>query len=147
MSAPTKGMVAGQPIKTGTLTKEYEDEHARIFGTERKPVRGRFVYSPEAGGMVEVGSDWTDTERRAQTATEGLTYDGVRATDGTDISSKRKRREWMKENNLADTDDFKGTWAKAEQERAKYYTGQHDTRELRETVGRAAYEHRKGKKR
>ncbi len=140
MSAPRRGMVAGQPIKTGAQTEEFDQGFERIFGTERKPVRGKFVYDAEAGRMVEVGSDWTDRERRAQTATEGLTYDGVRALDGTDISSKRKRREWMKEKSLADADDFKGTWAKAEQERAKYYEGRHDKREIRETVGRARYE-------
>lgn len=140
MSAPKRGMVAGQPIKTGDLSKEYEEEFQRIFGADRKPTRGRFIFDAEQGCMVEVGADWTDTERRAQTPTEELTYGGIKATDGTDISSKRKRREWMKEKNLADADDFKGVWSKAEQERAKYYTGQHDKRELREAVGRARYE-------
>jgi hypothetical protein len=147
MSGPTKGMVAGKAITTGDLTREFEEGFERIFGKDRKPVRGRFVYDAEAGQMVEVGAEWTDTPRRAQTPTEELTYGGVRATDGTDISSKRKRREWMKQNNLADADDFKGTWEKAEKERAKYYQGTHDTREIRETVGRALYESRKARKR
>lgn len=148
MSGPTKGMVAGQPIQTGAQSKEFDEGYERIFGADRKPVRGRFVYDAEAGEMVEIGADWSDTPRRAQTATEELTYGGVKALDGTDISSKRKRREWMKQKNLADADDFKGTWESAAKERARYYQGTHDTREIRETVGRAMYEQRrKGRKR
>lgn len=39
-------------------------------------------------------------------------YDGLRATDGTDISSRAKHREYMKARNLTTVDDFKETWAK-----------------------------------
>lgn len=145
MSGPTRGMVAGQPITTGALSKEYDEGFDRIFG-ERKPARGRFIFDAEAGEMVQVGEDWTDTERRAQTPTEELTYGGVQATDGTDISSRKKHREWKKAKNLADADDFKGTWEKAAKERASYYEGRHDSRDIRETVGRAMYERKRGKR-
>ena len=49
-------------------------------------------------------------------------YDGVQATDGTDISSRKKHREYMKANGLATADDFKETWAKTQQERERFYT-------------------------
>jgi hypothetical protein len=44
-------------------------------------------------------------------------YDGLRASDGTDISTRTKHREYMKRNGLTIADDFKGEWAKAERER------------------------------
>jgi len=40
-------------------------------------------------------------------------YDGLRATDGTDISSRAKHREYMRRNNLTTIDDFTQTWANA----------------------------------
>lgn len=60
-----------------------------------------------------------------------------KAADGTIIDSKRKHREYMKRNNLATTDDFKGTWAKAAQERAKVFEGTHDRNARREAIARA----------
>ena len=61
-------------------------------------------------------------------------YDGLRAPDGTDISSRTKHREYMKANNLTVMDDFKGTWAKAQKEREAYRTGTHADPELRSIV-------------
>jgi hypothetical protein len=50
-------------------------------------------------------------------------YDGLRATDGTDISSRSKHREYMKINGLTTADDFKGTWSDAQKQRDDYYSG------------------------
>ena len=63
-------------------------------------------------------------------------YDGLRATDGTDIGSRKKRREYMHRNNLCDADDMKGEWAKAEKQREAMRTpdGQFDTQARREAV-------------
>ena len=113
-------------------------------------MRKRWLYTQGGEPLpepIEVSDDWRNTLPRAQTATEELIYGGVRATDGTDISSRTKRREWMKQNNLADADDFKGVWERAEKERAHYYQGTHDRRELRETVGRAMYAQRRRSRR
>lgn len=63
--------------------------------------------------------------------------EGVQATDGTDIGSRRKRRDYMRANNLCDADDFKGVWRAARKERESI--GQ-PNRERREQVGRALYE-------
>lgn len=49
-------------------------------------------------------------------------YDGMRATDGTDISTRSKHREYMKLNNVTTVDDFKDTWAKAREQRERLYT-------------------------
>lgn len=55
-------------------------------------------------------------------------YDGLRATDGADISSRSKHREYMRANNLTTADDYTQTWAKAEAERKQFFTGQDSSR-------------------
>ena len=37
-------------------------------------------------------------------------YEGMKAPDGTDISSRAKHREYMRANNLTTIDDFTETW-------------------------------------
>ena len=55
-------------------------------------------------------------------------YDGLRATDGTDISSRSKHRQYMRDNNLTTADDYTQTWAKAEAQRREFFAGQDKTR-------------------
>lgn len=50
-------------------------------------------------------------------------YDGLRATDGTDISSRAKHQAYMKANNLTTADDFTQTWRKGAEERAQVFAG------------------------
>jgi hypothetical protein len=51
-------------------------------------------------------------------------YDGLRAQDGSDISSRSKHREYMKRHGLTMADDYKETWAKAEKAREAYRRGE-----------------------
>jgi len=37
-------------------------------------------------------------------------YTDLRASDGTDISTRAKHREYMRRNNLTTVDDFRSTW-------------------------------------
>lgn len=135
MSAPTRGSVAGQAIQSQAQTREFDEGYERVFGKVRKPARGRTVYT--SGGEplpepIEVGDDWTDAERRAQTATEELTYGGARATDGTPINSRKKHREYLKRNGLTHASDFSPQYTenvKANQERET-------AREIRQIVDR-----------
>jgi len=46
-------------------------------------------------------------------------YDGMRAPDGSDISTRSKHRQYMKDHNVTLADDFKDTWAKAAKDRAE----------------------------
>lgn len=136
MSGPTKGMVAGQPIKTGAATKEFDEGYERIFGPDRKPVRGRWRYDAAQGKCVDIDAEWNDAEARAQTTTEGLVYGHERAPDGTDISGRAKHRDYMKRNGLAMVGDFTEHWAKAEKERARVLSGDADSKATKETIGR-----------
>jgi hypothetical protein len=108
MSGPTRGMVAGQAITTQAQSKEYDEGYERVFG-KGGGERGRFVWSEEAQSMVRVGSDWTDAETRAGRSEEEV-YGHDTTADGTDISSKRKRRDYMKATGLADFSDFSPEW-------------------------------------
>lgn len=104
--------------------------------------RRRFVYrlNSETGQVEshEVGTDYAPQDVRVPVATD-LYMSGVRATDGTDISSRAKRKEWMKRNDLVDVSDCTGMWAKAEKARAEVFQGRNDTSARREEVQRAIY--------
>lgn len=66
-------------------------------------------------------------------------YDGLRAPDGTDISTRSKHQAYMKANGLTTADDFTETWAKARQDREDYYSGRKGTitkADIRETIER-----------
>jgi hypothetical protein len=91
--------------------------------------RRRFVWSKEADALVEVSPDYEQPGRLNADGTlwNDRHYDGLKASDGTDISSRTKHREYMKANGLTTIDDFKGVWENAAKERADYYTGKKGT--------------------
>lgn len=66
-------------------------------------------------------------------------YDGMRAPDGTDISTRTKHREYMKSRGLTTADDFKETWKKAADEREKLRSGTFQDPELKRAVAEAFY--------
>lgn len=97
-------------------------------------------------GMVNVADLGADDEPSAAPPS-GTTLmadrwrEGSRATDGTDIGSRAKEREYMQRNGLAHAADFINHWEKAQQAKEAYITASGPTsRELKETIGRAAYE-------
>lgn len=88
--------------------------------------RRRYIQDPETLEMIEVTADYVPLSRDSAKNRGALWndrhYDGVKATDGTDISTRKKHREYMKANNLTTTDDFKETWATAQKKREEYFT-------------------------
>lgn len=105
-------------------------------------MRRRFVYRPNPEGgvdCIEVTPDYQSTAERMPVFTDRH-LEGQRASDGTDIGSRGKRKEWMQRNGLADAADFTETWARAEAQRADFYEGRHDTKARREDVARAVYQ-------
>lgn len=133
MSEPKRGMVAGRPITTQAQTSEWDEGYERIFGRDRKHVRGRFVYRD--GQAINVDEDWTDAERRAQTATEELIYSGVKATDGTPINTRRRHREYLKQNGLCMASDYSPEYQANEAARRD----RQETKEYREQASRDVY--------
>jgi hypothetical protein len=88
-------------------------------------MRRRYRYDPESGEMVEITPGYQPPSRKtALNHMGGLWgdrhYDGLRATDGADISTRKRHREYMKRNGLTTADDFKQTWADAKEKREHY---------------------------
>lgn len=88
--------------------------------------------------MVEVGSDWSDVERRAPVPTEELVYGQAgTATDGTLINTRRRHREYMQANGLAMASDYTEAWKLGAKRREDFFAGRHKHEGLREAIGRA----------
>jgi len=66
-------------------------------------------------------------------------YENTAATDGTDIGSRRKHREYMKRNNVTLASDFSHQWAKQAEERESMRKGDFDHRARKEAIERALY--------
>lgn len=149
MTAPKRGMVAGQPIQTGPQTAEFDEGYERTFGADRKPIRGRWVYTDGGmaieGGPVDVKADWTDPGISTGHKSEAETYGEMKTMDGTDISTRRRHREYMHANGLSMASDFTEHWKTAEKKRAAVMSGDADTKERREIIGRALHEARNGR--
>ena len=86
--------------------------------------RRRFIQMREPPyELIEVTDDYTPAMRTDSGALWGdRSYDGMKAPDGTDISTRTKHREYMKANGVTTMDDFKETWAQAKVSREKYMT-------------------------
>ncbi len=88
-------------------------------------MRRKWVYDEELGEMIEVTPEYRPPGKKgALNHLGGLWgdrhYDGLRATDGADIGSRKKHREYMKRTGLTTADDFSQTWAKAKEQREQY---------------------------
>lgn len=130
-----RGMVNGEAIVSQAGTDEFREGYSRIYG-DRKPQRGRWVWDEAAGKLVSA-EDYVTPERAVSAPIMvDRFYEGVRATDGTDIGSRRKHRAYMKDRGLAPADDFSPSW----------YAKQHKDREQavrkerREVIARKLYE-------
>jgi len=67
-------------------------------------------------------------------------YDGAQATDGTDISTRRRHREYMRRHGVTVADDYKHEWAGKAAERERFYSGDFDKKGRTEAVERAVYQ-------
>jgi len=98
----------------------------------------RTVYT--RGGIpcepYEVDDDWSGTEARAQTGTEELVYSGLRAMDGTPINTRKRHREYLKQNGLCMASDY----SKEYQEKEAARRERHEDKERHEMVERSAYQ-------
>lgn len=104
-------------------------------------MKRRFVYRDDGKGGVEI---FEVPVGRGPPRIELMLdshYDGLRATDGTDISSRRRHREYMRLNGLTTADDFKSSWERSFQERMNIRQGHFDTKQRRETILRALHQH------
>jgi hypothetical protein len=113
--------------------------------------RRRWLYTQGGKPLpepIEVDLEWRQPDAGPSHVSEGEVYGGLRQMDGTVTDSRKKLREWAKQNNLAHMDDFKESHAKAQEERRRAFTGEgYDTKARKEAVVEAFRELRETRRR
>lgn len=79
----------------------------------------RFIQDPVTLELVEADSFVEPDRRNGEKVMWGDSseYAGLRTTDGQDISTRTRHREYMRRTGLTTVDDFQGEFAKAQQRR------------------------------
>jgi hypothetical protein len=144
-----RGMVNGEPINTQAQSKEFDEGYDRTFGPRKEVQRGRFIWDEKARKLVPAAEYRAQEEARTAPIMcdrymEGVAYD--MGDQKVDIGSRSKRRAFMKATGWADSDDFKGQWKKAEQDRKRFFE-KGGNKERREAIERMHYELSKRKPR
>jgi hypothetical protein len=98
----------------------------------------RFVQQPD-GELVEVGLDYVPVQRASNRYVGDGYYDGLRAQDGADISTRTKHREYMKRHGLTTVDDYKGEFIRRGEARRRFHQEGYDPTR-RPMVARAVHE-------
>jgi hypothetical protein len=86
--------------------------------------RRRWVYVDGVAyevGVDEVPENPLEMQRHNRVIGDSH-YDGLRATDGTDISTRAKHRAYMKAHGLTTMDDFNQSFDQALKRKAEYVT-------------------------
>lgn len=85
----------------------------------------RFIQDRETLEFHEVSTDHVPDAARCDSALwNDSHYDGLRATDGADIGSRTKHRDYMRRNGVTTVDDFHGEyWRSAEARRIAQRNG------------------------
>ena len=107
----------------------------------------RYVYRPQHPKASAFGFISTADLDEAATALAlnapivmDRVYENLCATDGTDIGSRRRYKEYAKKNGLTHPSDFTNQWAAAAKEREAISTGNYDRKSRREEVERAIHQ-------
>ena len=135
-----RGLANGERIVSQARTREFDEGYDRVFGPDRKPTRGRWVWDEAQGRLVSAEEYRSGPKALHAPILMDRFYENVAATDGTDIGSRRRHREYMKAHNLTTADDFKGVWAKQAERREAVKQGKLPDPNRREAIARALYQ-------
>jgi hypothetical protein len=108
----------------------------------------KWIYKPSHPKANERGfvawEDYGGSEARAVDAPILMDrfYENTKATDGTDIGSRRKHREYMKATGLAPTGDFSPQFYENQKKSERLA----DAKDRRETLAKATWEVFEGRK-
>src|SRR5512145_1143689 len=103
-----RGTVVGEPVVSQANTREYEQGYERS-GLGKSPEakeKGRFIWDEERKCLVRAEDYRPPGHAVSAPIMVDRFYEGSRATDGTDIGSRRKHRAYMKAHGLAPADDY-----------------------------------------
>lgn len=107
-------MSTGKDPKTMPGTAEFRDGYDRAFG-QRKPQRGRWIYDTQ-GNAISADEYVTPEEARNAPICVDRFMEGASTIDGVDIGSRRKRKEYMRRNGVADSSDVSSKWVQGRRE-------------------------------
>ena len=135
-----RGTVVGEPVVSQAQTKEYDEGYERTFGKDRKSVRGRWVYDAALGKCVPADEYQAPEAKHGTGIMVDRFMEGDRAPDGSDIGSRRKRKDWMRATDSVEYDDFKGARERRAKDEAAHARGElKPDKALREHLGRELY--------
>jgi hypothetical protein len=135
-----RGSVIGEKIVSQARTKEFDEGYDRIFGPDRQPIRGHWVWDENEGRLVSADEYRAPVHAKNAPIMAGRFYENTKATDGTDIGSRRKHKAYMKDHNLTTMDDFGGEWKRAQERRDGIKEGRMPDPKRREALERAFHE-------
>ena len=127
--------------RTMPVSKEYEDGFEKTFGKNRSKYRsGRWKWSKELGKLIEVGGP-EDEGVEDQARNSGVMCDrfmeGAKAPDGTDISNRKRYREYKKRSGATDASDYKPDYG----DRLRAAREREADKKLTESLNRSWYKH------
>lgn len=103
----------GSKVEHVSSMRAYIDD-APVFIHCNQPMQRFFEFAPGLASANALAGD--------------RHYDGMRAPDGTDISSRTKHRAYMKAKGVTTIDDYSGTWKRDAKERAERLAGEDRSR-------------------
>lgn len=134
-----RGMVNGEPVVSQANTEEYRKNHERIFG-DRPAQKGRWVWDEVQQKLVSAEEYVPPASKTGTGIMVDRFMEGDRAPDGSDIGSRRKRKDWMRATDTVEFDDFKGARERRQKELEARARGEFKPdKALREHLGRELY--------
>ena len=131
-----RGMANDEPIVSQASTKEYEEACDRIFGPDRKPQRGRWVWDEKRKEMVPIEESRAEARALDAPVMSGRFYENLTTLEGEDIGSREKYQRYMREKGVTNMSDFSDGWyARLNAERKR-----DQAKARRDAVARAVYE-------
>lgn len=83
--------------------------------------RKRYIQDPQTLELIEITADPAPNRLAGDAALWGdRGYEGMRAPDGSDISSRTKHRAYMQATGMTTADDYSGSWSRAKESRERY---------------------------
>lgn len=131
-----RGTVIGEQVVSQANTDAFREGYDRALG-ERKAERGRWVWDEEHKELVRAEDYRAPSRALDAPIMVDRFYEGAKATDGTDIGSRRKHRQYMKDHGLTTADDFGSDWQKARDRREAVKRGEWQDPRRREVLERA----------
>lgn len=135
-----RGTAAGEGVVSQANTEAFEDGYERVFGSPRAE-RGSWVWDVSQGKLVPAEDYQPPSMAVDAPVLAGRFYENTVATDGTDIGSRKKHREYMRVNGVTAASDYSAEY----RERVKRSAERASEMHLNDVVGRAVYEHTKGR--